>query len=387
MIISIRNILSALLFIPYVYTRAIANDKSKEIDTKDDTKYGVPFHLYGLLLIIVSSGCGTLFPILLKKKSFFSVKSTLFNSLKMFGTGVIVTVAFVHMLSPADKMLSGDDAPDIFKENYDSFSGVFAVLGIILSHGIQVIVKDYFNNKNKETNYNEIEDHHSNSNLLNGSIHSSSTETDSLLSQGKNKDIEIKEEESNNYNNYNSTQNELYHENLDNKGCHSEALFLTTDKQIVSYLLEIGVSLHSILIGFAFGTNFDNDINFLLIALMIHQFFEGIALSTVVIEAKFKNFSSLIFMVIFYTLTMPLGGVGGLIIYNFNKSNLKIMTSVQGVLDSVAAGLLIYDSLVNILYNYTSSKQWNNMSRFSKFIQLCSFYMGCAAMAIVGIWA
>jgi len=43
---------------------------------------------------------------------------------------------------------------------------------------------------------------------------------------------------------------------------------------MVSYLLEIGISLHSVLIGFAFGTNFDDDINYLLIALMIHQFFE-----------------------------------------------------------------------------------------------------------------
>eukprot|EP00833_Pecoramyces_ruminatium_P006476 jgi/Orpsp1_1/1180508/evm.model.c7180000073691.1 len=178
----------------------------------------------------------------------------------MFGTGVIVTVAFVHMLSPADKMLSGDDAPEFFKEKYDAFSGVFAITGIILAHGIQLLVKEYFKKQNK---YNEINGNDTSIKntyiIVQGeNINSTSRESDSLLSQG-----------SNNYNTY-DTHDELEHENC----AHSEALLLTSHKQIVSYLLEIGISLHSILIGFAFGTNFDDDINFLLIALMIHQFFE-----------------------------------------------------------------------------------------------------------------
>ncbi|ORX84744.1 Zinc/iron permease, partial [Anaeromyces robustus] len=308
--------------------------------------YGVAFHLYGLCLIILSSCIGTILPILLKNKKFFSVSGTLFNSIKMFGTGVIITVAFVHMLSPADKMLSGDDAPEFFKENYDAFSGVFAVTGIILAHGIQIIVKEYFNKQKKQTPNNH---------------------------------------EDLNFNNYNTYQYNIEH--FEESCCHTEALFLTNKKQIVSYLLEIGISLHSVLIGFAFGTNFENDINFLLIALMIHQFFEGIALSTIFIEAKFKNFLTPILMVVFYSITMPLGGIGGLIIYNINSSNTTTMTCIQGILDSLAAGLLIYDSLVNILSHHTSSNKWDNMNKISKYIQLLSFYLGCVAMALVGIWA
>jgi len=74
----------------------------------------------------------------------------------MFGTGVIVTVAFVHMLSPADKLLSGEDAPEFFKENYDAFSGVFAVAGLIFAHGIQVFVKEYFKKDNENRVYSYI---------------------------------------------------------------------------------------------------------------------------------------------------------------------------------------------------------------------------------------
>jgi len=395
-----------LLTLPLVYTQKSENDNES---SNSKPKYGVAFHLYGLCLIILSSAVGTILPILLRNKAIFSINGTLFNSMKMFGTGVIVTVAFVHMLSPADKMLSGDDAPEFFKENYDAFSGVFAIAGIILAHGIQIIVKEYFK-KQKEKTYNNLEVEHSRPDILihNNECNSTSTESDSLLSQGKNNynnnnnnnidsdsdsknNSKIEEQENHSSTaDYNSCShhdnNVICHEQFDDC-CHTEVLFLTSNKQIVSYLLEIGISLHSILIGFAFGTNFDNDINFLLIALMIHQFFEGIALSTIFIEAKFKNLLAPILMVIFYSITMPLGGIGGLIVYGVNHTNTTTMTCIQGILDSLAAGLLIYDSLVNILSHHTSSSQWDKMNKMSKYTQLVSFYLGCIAMALIGIWA
>lgn len=367
----ILGIFLLFLIFPSIYTQTPENNKETN---NSKPEYGVAFHLYGLCLIILSSCIGTILPILLKNKKFFSVSGTLFNSIKMFGTGVIITVAFVHMLSPADKMLSGDDAPEFFKENYDAFSGVFAVTGIILAHGIQIIVKEYFNKQKKQTPNNHEDDQNKPDILIhNYDNNSILSESDSLLSQDLN------------FNNYNTYQYNIEH--FEESCCHTEALFLTNKKQIVSYLLEIGISLHSVLIGFAFGTNFENDINFLLIALMIHQFFEGIALSTIFIEAKFKNFLTPILMVVFYSITMPLGGIGGLIIYNINSSNTTTMTCIQGILDSLAAGLLIYDSLVNILSHHTSSNKWDNMNKISKYIQLLSFYLGCVAMALVGIWA
>ncbi|KAG4091774.1 Zinc/iron permease [Neocallimastix lanati (nom. inval.)] len=370
------SLASFLSIIPLIYTQPIEDNTGDTNGTASNPKYGVLFHIYGLIFIILSSGIGTILPILLKNKSFFSVKSPLFNSLKMFGTGVIVTVAFVHMLSPADKMLSGDDAPEFFRENYDAFSGVFAVTGIIVAHGIQLLLKEFFKNQNKNHIHNEHNEYTSKTNII---VHngSNSTESDSLLSSSGTVSY--------NYNTYSNNKDD--YDEVNHEGCGHEALLLVSHKQMVSYLLEIGISLHSVLIGFAFGTNFDDDINYLLIALMIHQFFEGIALSTIFIEAKFKNMIAPILMVIFYSITMPLGGVGGLLIYSINSSNTTIMTSIQGILDSIAAGLLIYDSLVNILSHYTSSKHWDETGKYSKIVQIFSFYLGCVCMALIGIWA
>ena len=72
-------------------------------------------------------------------------------------------------------------------------------------------------------------------------------------------------------------------------------------------LLEIGIAAHSIIIGIALGIESGSEFTTLLVALSFHQFFEGLALSTVVAEAKFKRPFAAIFTVIFYSLTTPLG--------------------------------------------------------------------------------
>lgn len=395
--------------------RENGNDEAKKYE------YGVSFHLYSLFIILVSSFIGTAIPMLLHKRPFFSIEGNVFNSLKMFGTGVIVAVAFVHMLSPADKILSGEDAPIFFQERYDSFSGVFAVLGIILGHGIQILLKEYFkssrkaeftsstvtnsasnlqsetkrksiqaiNDKDKsisnQNNYEHdpsVDDNESHINIyetegnLDHTFRRTSSENEFLLA---NKDQSIQ--------NYHTHAHAHEHIHTDNDCCGAEILFLHSKKQIVSYLLEIGISMHSVLIGFTFGTNFDEELNLLLIALMFHQFFEGIALSTVFIEAKFKNRTAPLIMMVAYCSTMPLGGLLGLIVHNLINQNSVLLACIQGILDSVAAGLLIYDSIVNILFNYTSSKKWDSLSRKSKAIQMISFYLGCTVMALIGIWA
>jgi zinc transporter 1/2/3 len=69
-----------------------------------------------------------------------------------------------------------------------------------------------------------------------------------------------------------------------------------------AYLLEVGVAIHSVIVGIAFGlaqTFFSS----LLIALLFHQFFEGIALSAIITEARVKNQRLAFFMVGFCKLS------------------------------------------------------------------------------------
>jgi len=164
-------------------------------------------------------------------------------------------------------------------------------------------------------------------------------------------------------------------------------LIESKEKQMVSYLLEIGISIHSILIGIAFGMTKDSELIALMIALMFHQFFEGVSLSSVFIEAHFKRNTAIIIMIVVYSLTLPIGAFIGVLIRNAIESTDRLYLTLQGIIDAVAGGILVYDGLVNILSRHCSSSLFKNSSILKKNIQLLAFYIGITVMAVIGIWA
>jgi zinc transporter 1/2/3 len=58
----------------------------------------------------------------------------------MFGSGVILATALVHMLAPADRILNNPCLPTTFTEDYTSFSGAFALFAMLAVHLIQFLV-------------------------------------------------------------------------------------------------------------------------------------------------------------------------------------------------------------------------------------------------------
>ncbi|ORY61096.1 Zinc/iron permease [Neocallimastix californiae] len=330
--------------------------------------YPVGITIIGIAAVLLCSFLGTVLPIIFRKKSFFREDTLLFSCIKLFGTGVILAVAFIHMIIPAGQILTSEYTYEIFYEKYTSFAGVFAILGIILTHVIQVYTS-HFLYKNNE--------HH---------IHKKSSSDSSITLSVDSDGGDITEEKK-------------YH-TMNNKkevvsavdGCAEEQhgilhMMENKEKQIICYLLEIGISLHSILIGIAFGMTNDEELIVLMIALIFHQFFEGVSLSSVFIEAHFKRFTAIIIMIVVYSLTLPIGGVIGILIRNAIESTDKVYLTTQGIIDAVAGGILIYDDLVNILSRHCNSNLFKKGSIMRKNAQLISFYCGIAVMAIIGIWA
>ena len=71
------------------------------------------------------------------------------------------------------------------------------------------------------------------------------------------------------------------------------------------YSLEIGIALHSVLIGITLGAA-TTELVPLLIAISFHQFFEGIALASVIFESSIDQLQS-IGLLAFYSLGTPIG--------------------------------------------------------------------------------
>ncbi|KAG4102363.1 Zinc/iron permease [Neocallimastix lanati (nom. inval.)] len=330
------------IFIQLIWSHGIHHhdgEEGEEGHEHSEKEYSVGVSIAGVAGVLLSSFMGTVLPIIFRKKDYFREDTVLFSSIKLFGTGVILSVAFIHMLIPAGQILSSEFTYKLFYEDYTSFAGVFAILGIMLTHIIQVYTS-HFLIKNSES----LED-----------VKKTSHEH---VGDGCSED-----------------QHGLMHM-MENK-----------EKQIICYLLEIGISLHSILIGVAFGMTKDEELIVLMIALIFHQFFEGISLSSVFIEAHFKRFTAIAIMVVVYSLTLPFGAIIGIIIRSAIESTDKAYLTTQGIIDAIAGGILVYDDLVNILSRHCSSSMFKQCSIMNKNIQLLSFYCGIAVMAIIGIWA
>lgn len=111
------------------------------------------------------------------------------------------------------------------------------------------------------------------------------------------------------------------------------------------------------------------------------------ALSSVVLDAGFKKKISALLMVIFYSLTTPLGVAIGIGIHRGFQENSINNLITQGVLDALSAGILLYDSLVNIIVPHFSNPSYMESSLGRQLTQLGSLWLGATLMALVGRWA
>ncbi|ORX48363.1 Zinc/iron permease [Piromyces finnis] len=370
------------------------HDHEEHNEKEEEKDYASYVTIIGILAVLVCSATGTILPIVFKNKPFFKEDTIFFGSIKLFGTGIILGVAFIHMLSPANELLTSKYTYSLFNEKYTSFAGAFAIVGILITHFVQVYASHFLegNHKHDHIHVHSTSDCNSSKSLKHekseiikleegdiSTVHFSSGN----LSKNNSKEFDMNSKEWHEKNNKVSlvpaddcvaNQHEIMH------------LLEKKEKQLVCYLLEIGISFHSVLIGVAFGLE-RHGLIILMIALMFHQFFEGVSLSSIFIEAHFKHIRSIIFMIILYSLTMPIGGIIGLILRSIIEETSKVYCTLQGIIDSIAAGILIYDILVNILSRHCTSCNWKNTSFIGKNIQLFAFYIGLFIIALIGVWA
>ncbi|CAN7132290.1 unnamed protein product [Brassica rapa subsp. narinosa] len=113
-------------------------------------------------------------------------------------------------------------------------------------------------------------------------------------------------------------------------------------QKLVTRVLELGIVVHSVIIGIVLGASPNlSTIKPLIPAITFHQLFQGISLGGCISKAKFDLKKTLI-MVIVFSLTTPVGigiGIGVAEIYYKNGPTTLI---VSGSLNAAAAGILLF---------------------------------------------
>lgn len=103
------------------------------------------------------------------------------------------------------------------------------------------------------------------------------------------------------------------------------------------------------------------------------------------LQAAFKSGSTWC-MALFFSLTTPVGIAIGIAITNVYDESSPAALVVQGLLNSVAAGILIYMALVDLLaQDFMNSKVQTNTKLF--FGANVTLLLGAGIMALLAIWA
>ncbi|MCL7030769.1 hypothetical protein MKW94_027934 [Papaver nudicaule] len=156
--------------------------------------------------------------------------------------------------------------------------------------------------------------------------------------------------------------------------------------KIITHVLELGIVVHSVIIGIAVGVSRDpSTIKPLIVALTFHQFFEGMGLGGCLTQAEFKN-KAVAWMAVCYSLTTPTGIAIGMGIMKSYSETSPAALIVQGSMNAASAGILIYMALVDLLEPVfmDGRLQDNRKLHLGSFLSLV---LGAGCMSVIALWA
>ncbi|CAK7345837.1 unnamed protein product [Dovyalis caffra] len=278
------------------------HDKAKSLQLK----------LIAIFSILVASMIGVCLPLFSRMIPALMPDRDLFVVVKAFASGVILATGYMHVLPDSFNDLMSDCLP-INPWKKFPFTTFVAMLSAILALMVDSFTMSYYkklggsDNKGGEKNGETVLGHVENG----GAVH-------------------------------------VGHSHGINYGANGKDSILLRNR-VVAQVLEIGIVVHSVVIGLSMGAS-DNPctIRPLIAALCFHQLFEGMGLGGCILQAEYGMKMKAI-LVFFFSTTTPLGIVLGIGLSNVYSQSSPTALIVVGILNASSAGLLNYMALVDLL--------------------------------------
>ncbi|GAV70219.1 Zip domain-containing protein [Cephalotus follicularis] len=335
-----------------VFPTVVSSDCTCDIQaTEHNNSEALKYKLASIASILLAGAIGVSLPLLCKKVPALRPENDLFFMIKAFAAGVILATGFIHVLPDAFDDLTSP----CLNENpwgkfpFTGFVAMMSALGTLMidSFAMGYYKKQHFKNNVDEENGNGHAGHvHVHTHATHGHAHGHGHATPS-------EDLALSE---------------------------------LIRHRVVSQVLEMGIIVHSVIIGISLGASQSPaTIKPLLIALSFHQFFEGMGLGGCISQAQFKS-RSMAIMATFFSLTTPGGIAIGIAISSTYNENSPMALIVEGVFNSAAAGILIYMALVDLLAaDFMNPRMHSNLR-----LQLganISLLLGAGCMSLLAKWA
>ncbi len=175
---------------------------------------------------------------------------------------------------------------------------------------------------------------------------------------------------------------------LDHQKDHNEAQEFAAQMTAV-FILEFGVIFHSIFIGLTLAVAGEEFV-ILYIVLAFHQTFEGLGLGSRLATTRWPKNKQWVPWVLgsLYGITTPLSIAVGLAVRTSFAPSSNSTLLVNGIFDSISAGILLYTGLVELMAHEFMFNQ--EMRKASIGMLLGAFgcmCFGAGLMALLGKWA
>ncbi|KAJ8543407.1 hypothetical protein K7X08_005930 [Anisodus acutangulus] len=330
-----------LLLLPAIVLGECTCDVEDEERNKSEA---LKYKMVALASILAASAIGVCIPVLGKAIPALSPERNFFFIIKAFAAGVILATGFIHVLPDAIERLT---SPCLKEHPWGGFpfSGFIAMVAAMGTLMVDTYATSYYNKKGMKSEL--VAQTGDEEGVIHAHSHGHAHGSASMMA-GSDSDI------------------------LRNR--------------VISQVLELGIIVHSVIIGIALGASESpKTIRPLVGALTFHQFFEGMGLGGSIAQAKFKS-GAVAIMVLFFSLTTPIGIVIGLGIANAYHENSPTALIVEGILDSASAGILIYMALVDFLAADFMHPRMQGNGKLQVGANV-SLLLGAGLMSLIAKWA
>ncbi|ERF68041.1 hypothetical protein EPUS_06431 [Endocarpon pusillum Z07020] len=326
-----------------------------------------------IFVILVGSGLGALFPIFANRHRNLGVPDWVFFFVKFFGSGVIVATAFIHLLAPANEALGEACLADTVIAEYPWPEGISLMMIFVLFF-IELMVTRVLMKAERTNNKQSIKKEDKTLYMLaaKGASNGSNSRRASFVPGADHyghseQHVDIEDA----FTRYDPT--------LDNYAAQMTAIFV----------LEFGVIFHSIFIGLTLAVA-GEEFRTLYVVLVFHQTFEGLGLGSRLAVTPWpekKSWTPYI-LALAYGLTTPVAIAIGLGVRESYPPGGQATLIVNGVFDSISAGILIYTGLVELIaHEFMFSRAMMNAPIKLTLLAFGFMSLGAGLMALLGNWA
>ncbi|EDN05255.1 hypothetical protein I7I51_05867 [Histoplasma capsulatum] len=319
---------------------------------RKDRDYNIPLRIGSLFAILATSAIAVFGPMSWARLSNTGMNGLVFTVIKQFGTGVMVSTAFIHL------MFSN---PCLGTLTYEATTGSIAMAGIFLSFLVEYGGNRFLLTRKPDCNphaYCDVEPR------VESRVEPRRTTAKSI----------------------DGSDTERAAPTLTNLGHHHHSLARPDDKLSV-VVMEAGIIFHSIIIGLTLVVAGDSSYTSLFIVIIFHQMFEGLALGARIAKLGSALTPTSVGMAAVFALITPVGMAVGLgVIRKFNGNDRSTLLAI-GTLDALSAGILTWVALIDMWSHDWLYGDLHEAGIVKTGLGLLSLVAGMVLMGLLGKWA